>query len=147
MKTRLIYLSILAISMMFLTAAHHNPEKSLPEAVLQAHPENDCELWGQTEGWDLRAQVITAGGVNYLVIHFKPPFTMTREPSVSSKTGVAVFEKQIDDRYIYRMGNLPKFREIGTVSFVTNQVIRGKNKIEKLKLERKDDTTCLKVIN
>lgn len=149
MKHAISIVILLSFVMLFAGCATA-PKGPLPEGLKALNPGADCPREPQAGGWDIKAQLVEVDTVNYLALYFEPGFHLQKEPDVRLRTGFAVFEERDGNTYYYRLGKLPNVKTIGSVSFTTPVRKRaGREFVDeriKLKLERKEDSDCLRII-
>ncbi len=148
MKTLIILVCILMAPVVWAGDAGHPPEK-VPEEILNIHPELDCAIWGQAGGYDLRGEICKSADESYLILYVHPEIKLDREPNIDIHTGFAIYAGKLDQRYFYRLGKLPKFKDIGSISFPAPAVNKEgpRDQLEAFDMERITDSHCLKLIH
>lgn len=120
---------------------------SLPASVHDVNPVDDCESLSSPRAWNIKAKMIEADNVHYLIVSFKPPFKVTQPPKVSFNTGFVIYEGNEGDLYYYKIEKFTKNVWLGTISFETNEVKRHlRGTYETMRMQQIEGSECIRLL-
>lgn len=148
---RLVILSAVSVLIaLFSFGCAHTPVPEPPAEMFAIDPETACPHESQAGPLDIKAYLYETPDMDYLVLYFNAPKSTLVEPRLKLRASFPVFLKQVGDVYYYRLGKLPKGKNVGEIWYPTYQRSRARggmvDRLQGVDLERRDGTNCLRVI-